>query len=391
MTLIACTRNYNVPFLTSDILMSSLQANENFHIPTNNFNVVPFLPKDNIYKPASLAQKMYIVAKNICVVFAGDELEIKKFLNDFRIWCNINAPVRHEHIHQFLSRYDLTNEFSKSACFIISIEHIGLHSISVRMFNIPKKMLDWKKKTREVWQYLENDLFELVYASGSGRDDFLNVIDQKIELTTQHPKGSIWHAIQTNLSLIAKTLALEKVTLNTLKKNYGGGFESTFYNGNEFEKISNVVYVVAYKQFEKDGEIDVPFPKVFLFCTYISDIFRIIAVEVNRARKDTVDDKIIITAEADSFECRCFDVEGLDSIPNNIALPMDFSFKTDKVAMGYSLIGPDDGNYNPCWFNQHPELTVTYVHQRSIQLILSREINESLRTSCKEYFARTYK
>src|SRR6478752_10365796 len=93
MTLIACTRNYNVPFLTSDILMSSLQANENFHIPTNNFNVVPFLPKDNIYKPASLAQKMYIVAKNICVVFAGDELEIKKFLNDFRIWCNINAPV----------------------------------------------------------------------------------------------------------------------------------------------------------------------------------------------------------------------------------------------------------------------------------------------------------
>jgi len=61
MTLIACTRNYNVPFLTSDILMSSRLGTEDFQIPTNNFNVVPFLPGGNEYKPDSLAQKMYIV------------------------------------------------------------------------------------------------------------------------------------------------------------------------------------------------------------------------------------------------------------------------------------------------------------------------------------------
>src|SRR5690348_5099098 len=120
MTLIACTRNHNVPFLTSDILMSSRFGTENFKIPTNNFNVVPFLPTENKYKPHSLAQKMYIVKNNVCVVFAGDEFEIRNFLREFRSWCNINTPVREEHIKQFLSNnYNLNDDFSKSACFII--------------------------------------------------------------------------------------------------------------------------------------------------------------------------------------------------------------------------------------------------------------------------------
>jgi hypothetical protein len=214
MTLIACTRNYDIPFLTSDILMSSLSGNEFFRIPTNNFNVIPFLPKANEYKPDSLAQKMYIIGKNVCVVFAGDEFEIREFLKEFRIWCNIYAPIRDEHIKEFLSNYGLLAKFSKSACLIVIVEHHGPSSIVVGMFNIPKEMSDWKEKQNEVWQYLESDLFEIVYATGSGRDDFLNIVNQKVNLTTRHSRGSVWHAIQTNLSLIAKALALEKTTLN---------------------------------------------------------------------------------------------------------------------------------------------------------------------------------
>jgi hypothetical protein len=371
--------------------MSSQHGTKNFQIPTNNFNVTAFLPKENKYKPDSFAQKMYIIVGNVCVIFAGDEFEIKDFLYDFRIWCNIYSPVRDEHIKQFLSNYDLNNKFSSSACFIIVVEHTGLDSICVGIFNVPKEISDWKESKEVVWQYLENDLFELVYATGSGRDDFLNIINQKANLTTRHPKGSILHAIQTNISLIAKILALEKITLSTLKKNYGGGFESVFYNGKRFEKISNTVYVVAYKQFEKDGEIDIPFPQLFLYSTYIEDTFRIIAIEVRKANKEIVGDKIVITADANSFECRCFDVEGLDSIKLDIQLSKDYSFKTNNVAMGYSLVWPDNGIYNPCWFNNHPELTVTYIHEKSIELILSLEINQLLRNECKEYFSRTYK
>ena len=105
MTLIAFTKNYGVPFLTSDILMSSQKGEKNFQIPTNNFDVTPFLPTENKYKPDSLAQKMYILANNVCVIFAGDEFEIKDFLYDFRICCNIYSPVKNEHVKQFLSNY----------------------------------------------------------------------------------------------------------------------------------------------------------------------------------------------------------------------------------------------------------------------------------------------
>lgn len=371
--------------------MSSRSGTENFQIPTNNFDVTPFLPDENEYKPDSLAQKMYIVKNNVCVVFAGNELEIKGFLTDFRIWCNANAPVRDEHVKQFLSNFDLSNDFSKSACFIIIVEHTGYDSIRVGMFNFPKEMSDWNTKKKHTWQYLENDLFEVVYASGSGRDDFLNIVNQKVSLTTRHEKGSIWHAIQTNVSLIAKTLALEKVTLNTLKRNYGGGFESAFYNGETFEKISDVVYVAAYRQFENDGDIDVPFPQLFLYYVYISDVLRIIGIEVNKATKAIIGDKIFITAEANNFECRCFDVKGLDGSSNSIELPKDYSFKTSNIAMGYSLIGPDNSIFNPAWFNRHPELMVTYVHEKRIELVLSLEVNDSVRNNCKEYFARKYK
>jgi hypothetical protein len=259
------------------------------------------------------------------------------------------------------------------------------------MFNVPKEMSDWTAKGQEIWQYLENEVFEMVYATGSGRDDFLNIINQKINFTTKHPKGSIWYAIQSNVSLIAKTLALEKITLNTLKKNYGGGFESCFYNGKTFEKLSNLVYVAAYKQFEKDGDIDVPFPQLFLYYTYISDRLRIVSIEVNNARKEIKGDKIVIIAESNDFECRCFDIESLDGILDEIELPSDYSFKTSNVGVGYSLIGPDNANFNPSWFNQHPDLTVTFIHGQSIELILSKEVNESVRVACKEYFGRNYK
>lgn len=391
MTLIACTKNYDVPFLTSDILMSSRSGSVNFQIPTNNFNVVPFLPTGNEYKPDSFAQKMYIIKDNVCVVFAGDEFEIKSFLIDFRVWCSVNAPVRDEHIKQFLSNFDLTKNFSKSACFIIVIEHTGQHSIKVGMFNVPKEMSNWKAKKKETWQYLEDDLFEEVYAAGSGTDDFLNTISQKVTLITQHEKGSVWHAIQTNVSLIAKTLALEKISLTTLKKNYGGGFESVFYNGEMFEKISNIVYVISYSQFKKDGDIDVPFPQLFLYYTYIRDIFRIVAIEIEKAEKKIIDDKIYITAEANNFKCRCFDVKPLDYYTDSIELIKDYSFKTDNVAMGYSLIGPDNSIFSPAWVNRNHDLTVTYDHEKKIELILSLEITETVRNSCKEYFARTFK
>ncbi|HEX2630809.1 MAG TPA: hypothetical protein VHM26_17455 [Chitinophagaceae bacterium] len=58
--------------------MSSQAGNDTFTIPANPFDVRPFLKQQYSYKPDSFAQKMYILNENICVVFAGDEIEIKR-------------------------------------------------------------------------------------------------------------------------------------------------------------------------------------------------------------------------------------------------------------------------------------------------------------------------
>lgn len=390
MTLIACTLNHKVPFLTSDILMSSKVGNPNFSIPTNPFDVIPFLPQENLLKPDSFAQKMYIIRDNICVIFAGCEHEIVEFLQEFRQRCSYYPSVRASHVGEFLQEYNLNVKFSKSALFILIIEHIGEDSIHVGMFNYPKEMSNWKDQGHEAWQYLENDVFEMVYATGSGRDNFLNVIDQPVKFTTKHRKGDIWYAIQTNVSLIAKLLALEKINLYTLMKNWGGGFESAFYNGKTFEKIRDLAYIAAYKQFETDGEIDIPFPQLILYYTYISSKLRIVALEINKAKRELSGDKLIISSEAPDFEFRYFDVPGFDDGPDELVLPDALSFKTDRVAVGYSLIAPDNSVFNPCWFNRHPELSVSYTHGKRIELIFSKDVNDTLRDQCKEYFRRNY-
>ena len=83
---------------------------------------------------------------------------------------------------------------------------------------------------------MHDPIFETVSACGSGTKGFLNIIKQVGELHTRFEKGDFMRAVQTNTTLISKLLALERVSLYTLKENWGGGFEAAYYNGAKFEK-----------------------------------------------------------------------------------------------------------------------------------------------------------
>ncbi|MEI9911575.1 MAG: hypothetical protein WDO71_19130 [Bacteroidota bacterium] len=372
--------------MTADTLMSSRAGKPKVILPTNSFDINPYLDSDATYKPDSLAQKLYIIGGNVCVAVAGDEYEIVQFLRELKSRCKLFDRITEPVIRTFLNDYDLNAQLTKSAFFLICIEHRSPDSIYVGMFNYPQKIQEVSNDDSGGWKVLNNDVYGEVYACGSGTESFLNIVKQTGIFETRHSKGDIWYAIQSNVSLIAKMLAIERTTLHNLQTHWGGGFETAFYNRKEFEKMSDIVYVLCNGQFDKDGDIGLPFPGVFLYYTYKEQTLHIVRVEVKKFRRQHLDDRIILTAEPDNFTADCFVVEELDAPVETKSMSDDFSFKTHRVAMGYGIVTPTNGVFNPSSLNVHGSLTVTYEHGKQIEMILSQEICETIRTSAKKVF-----
>ena len=72
-------------------------------------------------------------------------------------------------------------------------------------------------------------------------------------------------------------------------------------------------------------------------------------------------------------------MEKLDAVSETKTMLANFSFKTHRVAMDYGMVTPTNGVFNPGAFNVHGSLTVTYEHGKKIEMILGKEIGESIR------------
>ncbi|MBI3233694.1 MAG: hypothetical protein HYZ42_06575 [Bacteroidetes bacterium] len=288
--------------------MSSKKGKPTVILPTNSFDINPFLRTDATYKPDSLAQKLYIIGGNVCVAVAGDEVEIVPFLRELKNRCRLYNSITEGIIRKFLDDYGLNTQLINSAFFLTCIEHRSPDSIYVGMFNYPQKITAIEDNNNGGWQSLRSDVYDEIYACGSGAESFLNIVSQTGTFETRHTKGDIWYAMQSNVSLIAKILAIERTTLHNLQTHWGGGFETAFYNGKEFEKVTDIVYVICNGQFDKDGDIGLPFPGLFLYYSYRDCVLNIVRVEVKKFKREYMNDKIILTAEADNFKCDCFEV-----------------------------------------------------------------------------------
>ena len=86
-------------------------------------------------------------------------------------------------------------------------------------------------------------------------------------------KGNIYRAIAANYGYIAKLLAVERVSLHTIKKNWGGGFETIIFDGNEFIKLDEIAYITCYGQFDESGNIGLPFPQLIQYYKYFKMCF----------------------------------------------------------------------------------------------------------------------
>ena len=141
MTLIAHSLNDKVPFIVGDILLSATYK-ESFTSPTISVDIKDYLNEPTRkYFPNSLARKVYVITPKLAVALAGDEIEMKNFLNGLRSWAKYDDVITKELLNKCLSSYNLNESFKESAFLMILIEDLKDNKIEISTFTSGK----WKQ------------------------------------------------------------------------------------------------------------------------------------------------------------------------------------------------------------------------------------------------------
>lgn len=393
MTLIAATLNYKRPLVISDCLVSAQGVTNECPIPLLPSGYTKFFKDEKKTLPIALKQKMYIINKNVCIVFAtDDEDEIKTFLPIFKEYFPIGSNLSNERIHEFLGKYGLEKYYSQSS-FLIFYFNRGSDSISVGQFYRPAQEVHVASDLSNIdsgkWNILSEPVFETTWAHATGAYKFLNLINQPLLFyESSFPKERIESALQMNGALIAKLLALQATAegFYAIEDDWGGVFEIAFFNGVEFEKLDNYSYLVFHSQFDQQGDIGVPTPIFILHIRYVGKI--LFVTEIKGEFENTEDsDDIMFTAQTGSFGLRVFAIEGVDIDDKSpVKFPTDLSFATDVVGVGYSLITKSNSMYNPGFFSLGTEVKITYRKDKNVKIFIRKKIWDLIKEVSKQQY-----
>lgn len=84
-------------------------------------------------------------------------------------------------------------------------------------------------------------------------------------IISNYDEFDINYIMQVNIILIVKLLAKERLTLSTIKKHWGAGFELVYFSNGKFQKLDNVSYILNYGLFDRNGNIpEVPVPSIVM-------------------------------------------------------------------------------------------------------------------------------
>jgi hypothetical protein len=373
MTLIACTLNYKRPFIVGDLLISSPKAKKSIQLPSNKININEYLEPRNSYA-TGLYQKIYVINQNVAIALAGNVSEMTKLLKEFIIRCSYFDPIDEKGIRTFIEEYDIDSNFADSAFFIMLMVN-DESSISVKQFWWPNDL--WKKS--------ESEVFEEVYACGTGADDFIYNASEQQTFEASAENGNIYRAIATNFAFIAKLLAIERVSLYTINKNWGGGFETIIFGGNSFLKLDQIAYITCHCQFDENGDFGFPFPQLLQYYEYYKDVLFISSIEVKEWRQEEKGDQIVL--QSDNYRADLFPIPRLDMNKGSLVeLPPDFSFTTNRVSLGYAIITKSNRIYAPSFFSESNSLQVTFHDGKYVEVILSKKVTELLKEKARSVF-----
>lgn len=375
MTLIAHSINFRVPFIVGDLLLS---GNEKipFTPPTVFVDASQYLdePGRN-YFPSELAQKIYVVAPRLAVALSGSVYEMIEFLKELRHICKVyDNTIKQDHIHQYLRDYDLRANFGNSSFYMMLVEHTDQNSIFVSEFNFGN------------WNNAESDVYEEISANGSGAKGFNEWANAPMKFISSHEKGEIWYAIQSNVCLMAKLMAIERSTLGTIKRNWGAGFELMFYDGTTFIKFDQVAYLIFEAQFDEAGNIGEPILTKAIYYKYKGEILKIVSIDIGKA--EYREENSMLQIKGTSLRVGIYPVYPIDLglTKNQDELSSNISFQTERVSAALIITKNKESLYIPAFFNEGPELKVEFQQGESFEVSMMVEIMSRIRTHSKEAY-----
>ena len=374
MTLVACTIKSNVPALVSDILITSnvVKSDATF-LPTNIFNISPFLTTEDV--PISLNQKTYIIKDNVSVTLAGNVYEMTRFLEELKLRCSYYEVVANEQIRSFLDEYDFENEFVESACLILVIER-GTDEQRVQQYYYP---------TGE-WDISNGGIFDTIYACGTGAKDFVHWT-KAITVIPAMRNDPLYETVWRNACYIARLLATERVSLHTVNKYWGAGFEITLYDGQRFLKIDGMAYVIFQVYFNDEGNVHSAVPGLVLFQQYYNDILFISAIEVSEFELSVNEHTSVYSSRhgnAAIYPVLPIDRKEEFSVGD---FPANFSFETNRMAVGFAFI-TEKTIVPASFYDEDADVGVTYKDGEGISVTLKTQGVNDVLSAAKEAYPR---
>ncbi len=228
MTLIANFFLENNPFLISDLLIS-VKANHrdrifrNLPTPIQKFNLR--LPKYAKYTITDVRQKTVRICDRFVLSYAGVVSQAEYVINHFRTLTQSTAPSEDMFKKEIL-KLENEGKVDKTFSLIVLIEGSG--RIYAGTFNV------FGLRSRK---------FRCLRAGGSGATDLLDVFGSYRGKDTNRSLNSLEEGLSLSLALSSVLLGKELVTGESLERAYGGFYEISYWNGSDFEKLSDVLHV----------------------------------------------------------------------------------------------------------------------------------------------------
>lgn len=372
MTLIAASTNYQNPVLFSDILFTSHVVNQDVLLPTVPVKTKEYLDSSIKWRPVFLKQKMYIPHKDLCVLLAGDFEEMKEYLIRLKSFCFELKGQRlsQAEIRAFLEKNKPEEFLKESAVFICYVERFNDESGYCHQI----KYGPWGVRRSEV---LEN-----IYACASGSEACLKLATQPTYQYSSNEKDDQIRAIQANMNFVSILLTREWTNQNSIKDGWGAGYEIAHYNGQEFQKLDNLCYVLWRGNFDRSlGDLGIPVPRIILHYKYFKNRLRITSLVLEKIGLIKQEDTLIFSVE--KFSVTPYLIPEIDSTREEYIEVNDLSFRTYLISQGFAIPTLDGMIKTPGFFTYSKDVVVEYDGKRHLRLSLPKALLNDIRSVIK--------
>ncbi|HTE30692.1 MAG TPA: hypothetical protein VK666_09995 [Chryseolinea sp.] len=361
MSLIATFLKNNVCFLTADLLWSSREElNREFPLPfSGRISATKLLGGKLLANPVNLMQKLYIIDETLCIVFSGNYVEIKLFLEDLtKFWSYSKENQNRVRLFEFLSSFDLYTNFTQSSFLLQFAEKVdeGLPML----FDI---------RHGKIYE-IQHPVYGLIHATGSGSNGFLEIIEKKTIYDFPENDGTQMYVLISHLSLLAHLLTRERFSLETIADAWGGGFETAVFQNDRFVRMDKIAYVICNGKYLDDAVTKTEhllLPNLLMYYEYYKGVLQITSFDfTQRPEVEYADTSINLTYR--KFLSNKFIVPGIsqDEVVIEEIEKMSNSFSTARLAAGFILTRPENKYLFPSFFDDFGNYVVRFDETENI-------------------------